>query len=86
MTERWFCAGLSFSISLFFFYLFYIRFWKWRDCIQQAASSCLTPDGDNLTQGGAVWIVPAILFLGIAALIFLIPMIRKRIRNQGSDR
>ncbi len=64
-----FTVGVNLTISLFFFCLFYIRYWKWRDCIAQA-SSCLTSDGNNLTTGGIVWIVPALFFLGIAAVIF----------------
>ena len=35
-------------------WLFYFRYWKWRDCIN-AESSCVTPDGDNLTSGGMMW-------------------------------
>ncbi|MEO8684513.1 MAG: hypothetical protein ABI414_06690 [Devosia sp.] len=43
-----------------FFWLFLIRYWFYRDCIEAAASSCITPDGVNLIEGGAFWIVPAI--------------------------
>lgn len=36
-------------------WLFNARYWKWRDCIREAASSCITPDGANLTSGGLLW-------------------------------
>ncbi len=36
-------------------WLFYERYWQWRDCIREAASSCITPDGQNLTSGGLIW-------------------------------
>lgn len=52
-----------FAASGVFGYIFYIRFWKWRDCIDEALSSCVTPEGDNLTQGGMFWALPAIAFL-----------------------
>jgi hypothetical protein len=42
--------------------MFYERYWKWRDCIHEAVSSCITPDGQNLIAGGMVWgFVAAIL-------------------------
>jgi hypothetical protein len=34
---------------------FYTRFWLYRDCIAEAASSCVNPDGTNLIAGGALW-------------------------------
>lgn len=77
MTRKWFPVGLSFSISLLLFYLFYVRFWKWRDCLEQAASSCRTPDGDILIFGGVFWIIPAIFFLIMYAIIFFIPVSTK---------
>jgi hypothetical protein len=36
-------------------WLFYARYWKWRECIREAASSFITPDGQNLTSGGLIW-------------------------------
>lgn len=32
------------GLAVFFSYAFYIRSWKYRDCIQQAMSSCITPE------------------------------------------
>ncbi|NKL62056.1 hypothetical protein ELH21_00615 [Rhizobium leguminosarum] len=55
-------------LSIFFGWLFYERYWKVRDCISQALSSCLTPDGDNLTQGGSLW-------AGLAGLLLLLALI-----------
>ncbi|AUW40550.1 hypothetical protein CUJ84_Chr000128 [Rhizobium leguminosarum] len=55
-------------LSIFFGWLFYERYWKFRDCISQALSSCLTPDGDNLTQGGSLWAGLAGLFLLLAVI------------------
>jgi hypothetical protein len=48
-----------------FAWIFHIRYWKWRECIEEAMSSCATPDGDVLIGGGRYWIIPAVLF-GIA--------------------
>ena len=50
------------GLCLFFGYAFYERYWHWRDCIAEALSSCVTPDGGNLTEGGAMWSVPAAFF------------------------
>jgi hypothetical protein len=63
-------------LSLFaglFLWLFYIRYWKHRDCIAAAKSSCVTPEGENLISAGAFWIVPAIIFA-----LFALWMLRKR--------
>ena len=45
------CLSAAFVCS----YAFYTRFWAYRDCIAEAASSCVNPDGTNLIAGGAVW-------------------------------
>jgi len=55
-------------LSGFFAWLFYERSRKWRDCIHEALSSCVTPEGDNLIPGGALWSVFAGLFLILAII------------------
>jgi hypothetical protein len=47
-------------------YAFYTRFWVYRDCIAEAASSCVNPDGTNLIAGGALWGVLAAAWLAAA--------------------
>ena len=47
-------------------YAFYTRFWAYRDCIAEAASSCVNPDGTNLIAGGAIWGVLAVGWLAAA--------------------
>jgi hypothetical protein len=56
------------SFAGLFGWLFYIRYWSYRDCIEAAQSSCVTPSGDNLIGGGAFWIIPAIAFALLAVL------------------
>lgn len=60
--------GLFSLAALFFAWLWYERYWKWRDCINAAESSCVLPDGDNLTGGGMAWGLFAVI-CGLAALI-----------------
>jgi hypothetical protein len=55
-----------------FGWLFYARYWKWRDCIDAALSSCRTPDGDNLTTGGMFW--------GLIAVVSALAAIRSALR------
>jgi hypothetical protein len=45
------CLSASFVCG----YAFHTRFWKYRDCIAEAASSCVNPDGTNLIVGGSLW-------------------------------
>jgi hypothetical protein len=52
-------------------WLFYFRYWKWRDCIREALSSCITPGGDNLTSGGMVWGLFALAFAAAALRLAL---------------
>ncbi|MGQ2968007.1 MAG: hypothetical protein ACT6RF_04595 [Allorhizobium sp.] len=52
----------------FFGYIFYSRYWSWRDCIAASQSSCVTPDGSNVTDGGMVWGVIALAFLAAAVI------------------
>jgi hypothetical protein len=56
------CLSATFVCS----YAFYTRFWVYRDCIAEAASSCITPDGTNLIAGGALWGVLAAGWLAAA--------------------
>ena len=51
-----------------FVWLFITRYWLYRDCIEAAKSSCITPDGANLIEGGSMWIVPAVVFAVLALL------------------
>ena len=64
-------ALLYFSLSAFFFYVLYLRYWKWRDCIKAAVSSCITPDGANLIAGGLFWALPAAFFAVLGARLIL---------------
>ena len=73
-------------ISFFFFYVFYVRYWKWRDCIEAAASSCITPEGDILIGGGTFWIVPAVVFLLLFAVILGWNFWRKRRVTETKDK
>lgn len=59
------CAYLA--LSALFWTLFYVRYWKWRDCIADALSSCITPEGASVIEGGRMWAAPALLF-ALAAL------------------
>jgi len=56
------CLSAAFVCS----YAFYTRFWAYRDCIAEAASSCVNPDGTNLIAGGAVWCVLTVGWLAAA--------------------
>jgi hypothetical protein len=56
-------GGGCLALGALFVYVFYFRYWKWRDCIADAQSSCVTMDGDNLIGGGQFWLIPAVLFI-----------------------
>jgi hypothetical protein len=53
-------------IAGLFGFIFFQRYWIWRDCIAVSQSSCVTPDGSNITGGAMVWGVIALGFLGAA--------------------
>ena len=63
MTWRAIEIAIYFSLSVFFGFSFYERYWKYSECIQAAKSSCVTEDGANLTSGGMFWAVPCFIFL-----------------------
>lgn len=56
-------GGVHLALAGLFVWLFYERYWRWRECIDEALSSCVAPDGDNLTAGGLFWSLPATIFL-----------------------
>lgn len=68
---RWLATLLLLVIAAGFAGLFLTRYWFWRDCINAAASSCVTPDGSNLIAGGMVWLVPAVVFAILALAVWL---------------
>lgn len=69
-------SSVYLALGIFFAYAFYIRFWKWRACIELAQSSCVTPEGDNVISAGKFWAVPAVFFL-IAGIWRLMKYIRR---------
>lgn len=73
-------AALYGGFAIFFGWLFYVRFWQWRHCIEEAASSCITPDGANLIQGGEIWSLPAF----ICAVLCVRRIIKVRRAQQGT--
>ena len=69
--RRSFVALVLLAVGLVFGWLFFDRYWFWRDCIAASQSSCVTPDGANLTAGGAFWSVFSLGFLLAAAIVFM---------------
>ena len=65
---RFLSTALLAAIAGGFLTLFLTRYRFWRDCIEAATSSCITPDGSNLVTAGMLWIVPAVIF-AILALV-----------------
>ncbi len=55
--------AIYFSLSAFFGFAFYVRYWSYRECIQAVKSSCATEGGANLISGGMLWVVPCFIFL-----------------------
>jgi hypothetical protein len=67
--------AIAFALAAgFFSYVFYTRYWIWRDCIAASQSSCLTPDGSNVTDGGMVW---GVIALGFAAAALIAQFSRR---------
>ncbi|QOF80172.1 hypothetical protein [Variovorax sp. 38R] len=65
----------------FFWWAFYERYYKHRDCIEASTSSCIAPDGTNLIGGGAVWSVLAGL-LTCVPIYYLGVVFRRRRANR----
>ncbi len=63
-------ACLSLVLAVGFAWLFNERYWRWRDCIAQAESSCIAPDGSNLTAGGMFSAVPCLPLAALAGWRF----------------
>ena len=57
------------ALSALFFYLFYIRYYAWRDCFNEAGR-CYDPDGSGevYTTGGVFWFMPACVFMLLGIL------------------
>lgn len=64
----------AFCLAVFFAYAFYVRYWKWRECIAVVESSCTEPGAGNATDGGRIWAVVSVAFLawGISLAIRLL--------------
>ena len=57
-------------------YAFITRYWLYRDCIHAAASSCLTPEGGNLTSGGMLWGAVSLVFATAAIVLIVRKILR----------
>jgi uncharacterized membrane protein len=68
---------------LFFLYLFYTRYWKHRECIEAALSSCLIDD-TNLTEGGMAWGVPAAI-CAVMTIVLLVRMLKNGTRVSNTS-
>lgn len=77
ITWRSFRFGLATlifaALSVFFFYVYYIRYYAWRNCFNELGR-CFNPDesGQVYTTSGFVWIIPTLLF----SLFFIINLAR----------
>lgn len=66
---RYLGSAVCAALAVLFAWLFHARYWTWRDCINAAKSSCITPDGAVLIGGGAFWSVFAVLFALLALVL-----------------
>ena len=66
-------AFIYFSLSVLFFVAFYLRYWKYKDCIQISESSCFTENGENLISAGMIWIFPSaiLFFMGLRLVLLM---------------
>lgn len=74
----------AFCLAAFFAYAFYVRYWKWRECIAVVESSCTEPGAGNATDGGRIWAVFAVAFLAWG--ISLVIRLRAKLRNEDPTR
>lgn len=65
--KRWILVAFWLLLAVVSAYFFVVRYCLYRDCIEAAASSCLSPEGINLTEGGMLWGILALAFLLSAA-------------------
>lgn len=78
--RRLILAVIYLGLAAFFAAAFHDRFWVWRQEIAEVRSSFITPEGVNVTSGGAFWIVPAIGFLALG-IFQIIPLISRAKRK-----
>lgn len=69
----------AFSLAVIFAVAFYLRYWKWRECIAVVESSCTEPGAGNATDGGRIWAVFAVAFLAWGILLAI--RLRAKLRN-----
>ncbi|MFW2177550.1 MULTISPECIES: hypothetical protein [unclassified Moraxella] len=75
MLKFW--IGLNGVISLFFWWVFYVRYWQYRDLFNENGRYF---DGEQvLTEGGMFWSIFAMLFLIIT--LILLYFYHKKSRN-----
>lgn len=76
-AAAWGVLVVYFALAAFFLYLFYIRFFRWRDHFNELGRA-YDPDGTGqvYTTSGMVWIIPAAVFLLLAVRRFM-PLLRR---------
>jgi hypothetical protein len=79
-------SGALAAISALFWWGFYERYVKYEDCISQLTnSSCLTPDGGNVTAAGIYWGLLALCF-DCMALFFICVILFRFLRETWRSR
>ncbi len=82
-------SSLYLVLSIGFGNAFYWRYWRYRDCIAQALSSCYATDegeyANNATIGGVIWAIPAVFFALLLIINILLWRKRSLKNNQASS-
>lgn len=73
-------AFTFFALAVFFYYVYYIRYWKWQDCIGEVLETCPSGSPANINTIEAIWAVVSVGFF-LIALDRALKALRSRNKN-----
>ncbi|MDR7194559.1 hypothetical protein [Luteimonas terrae] len=73
------------ALATFFWWAYEARYRRYADCLDALTnSSCITPDGTNVTSGGIIWAFLALPFTVVAAVLLCVMAVRL-VRRRSRD-
>ncbi len=66
-TKNKFIVAFSFfALTLVFSYIYYIRYFRFRDCIDATLANCTVEGVEIAASSGSIWAVPPVIFAMMA--------------------
>jgi len=64
--NKFIVAFVCFALTLVFSYVYYIRYFRFRDCTDGSLTNCTVEGVEIAASSGSIWAVPPVIFAMLA--------------------